>query len=81
MVGRSIGACTNVRSTMYFIRSFMRSRQPRVDRCTNQVKCEEQKNATSLVKLSCERGYQINLKYARDYCMLCEGECDIVDES
>ena len=71
--GRSIGGCTNVRATMYFIRSFSRSRKPRVNRCTNQVQCEEQDGKNSLVKLKCEKGYQINLKYARDYCMLCEG--------
>lgn len=73
LLGRSIGGCTNVHATMYFIRSFSRARKPGVNHCTNQVQCDDVVGQASLVKLRCEKGYQVNVKYSRDYCMLCEG--------
>lgn len=69
-----MGGCTNVRATMYFIRTFSRDRKPSGTRlCTNRVHCDAVPDQRSLVKLTCEKGYQVNLKYSRDYCQLCEG--------
>ena len=75
-VGRAIGGCTNIHARLYFIKA-LRIGVNTGTMCTARFKCKDlvtKPMTPSLVKITCEKGYEVDLTRALDHCQVCKGE-------
>jgi len=69
-LGRAVGGCTNVHANLFFIRTYHTAKSFK-QLCVTAFKCENVKR--SLVKITCEKGYEIDITNALDHCRVCQG--------
>ena len=71
IVGTAISGCSNVGGSLFLLRALQKGKF--VDHvCLAKVKCKDVPG--SLINITCEKGYKVNVLKALDQCQVCEGK-------